>query len=64
MNTGDGSGSLGDYHLDVQYRWKPNVALGLGWSSLRLDADVKDADLPGKLAIEASGPELFVRVSF
>lgn len=64
VNTGDGSGSLGDYHLDVQYRWKPNVALGLGWSSLRLDADVKDADLPGKLAIEASGPELFVRVSF
>ncbi len=64
VSTSDADGSFGDYHLDVQYRWKPNVAVGLGWSSISLDAEVSDADLPGKLNIEASGPELFFRVSF
>lgn len=64
VSTGDGDGAFGDYHFDVQYRWKPNVAAGLGWSSIKLDAEVNDADLPGKLKIEATGPELFFRVSF
>jgi hypothetical protein len=64
VSNSDANGSFGDYHLDVQYRWKPNVALGLGWSSIGLDAEVSDADLPGKLKIESAGPELFVRVSF
>jgi hypothetical protein len=63
-STGDGDGSFGDYHVDVQYRWKPNVAAGLGWSSIGIEAEVQEADLPGKLKIEASGPELFFRVSF
>lgn len=64
VSTGDADGSFGDYHFDVQYRWRPNVALGLGWSSISLDAEVSDADLPGKLKIDASGPEAFFRVSF
>ncbi len=64
VSTGDGDGSFADYHFDVQYRWKPNVAVGLGYSAISLDAEVSEADLPGKLAIEAAGPELFFRVSF
>jgi hypothetical protein len=64
VSNSDADGSFGDYHFDVQYRWKPNVAVGLGWSSISLDAEVFDADLPGKLKIEASGPELFLRASF
>ena len=64
ISTSDADGTFGDYHLDVQYRWKRNVAVGLGWSSITLDAEVSDADLPGALKIEAGGPELFFRVSF
>ena len=64
VGTSDIDGSFADYHLDVQYRWKPNVAIGVGYSGIDLDAEVSDADLPGKLAIKAAGPEVFFRVSF
>ncbi|MCU0761321.1 MAG: hypothetical protein MUF07_19275 [Steroidobacteraceae bacterium] len=64
VGTGDGDGSFTDLHLDVQYRWRPNVAIGLGYSSIGIDVDVTDADLPGRLDLEAAGPEVFFRVSF
>jgi hypothetical protein len=64
VNSGDIDGSFGDHHLDVQYRWRPNIAIGLGYSVFRLDVDVEDDDLPGSLAVDAQGPELFFRVSF
>lgn len=64
VGTSEGDGSFTDLHVDVQYRWRPNVAIGLGYSSLALDVEVSDADLPGRLDIEAAGPELFFRVSF
>lgn len=64
VDIDEASGSFRDFHLDVQYRWKPNVALGLGYSLLGLKAEVSDADLPGRLDIEARGPEAFFRVSF
>lgn len=57
-------GSLGDYHLDVQYRWRRNVAVGLGYSSLRARFDVQDREFPGRLDLDVHGPELFFRASF
>src|SRR5690606_10013430 len=61
----DIEGSLGDYHMDVQYRWRPNLAFGLGYSLLRAKLDViEDDDFPGRLVLRARGPELFVRASF
>ncbi len=64
VGANDIEGSFADHHLDVQYRWKPNVAFGLGYSQLKLDVQIDDADLPGKIALDAKGPELFFRVSF
>jgi len=58
------SGSLSDYHADVQYRWKPNFAVGLGYSALRGSFDASDDDFTGRFALSARGPELFLRVSF
>ncbi|MCP5466141.1 MAG: hypothetical protein R3E75_05405 [Steroidobacteraceae bacterium] len=63
-STSKADGSFTNLHLDLQYRWKRNIALGLGYSFLELDAELAEASLPGKLAIEAAGPELFFRVSF
>lgn len=57
-------GQFRDYHLDVQYRWRPSIAIGLGWSRISLDAEASDTDLPGRLSISARGPEAFFRVSF
>ncbi len=64
VDRDDVSGQFRDYHLDVQYRWRPAVAVGLGWSRISLDATATGFDLPGRLAISARGPEAFFRVSF
>ena len=64
VGLSDVKGSFTDLHADVQYRWKPNVAFGLGYSGIKLDADVKSSSLPGTLVIDAKGPEGFFRVSF
>ncbi len=60
----DVDGRFADYHVDFQYRWRANFALGVGWSELKLDVEISDADLPGRVALESGGPELFFRVSF
>jgi hypothetical protein len=64
VGSSDIDGSFGDYHLDAQYRWRRNLAFGLGYSATKLDATLSSSDLPGKIAIDASGPEAFFRVSF
>jgi hypothetical protein len=64
VDRDDVRGQFRDYHLDVQYRWRPSLAVGLGWSRISLDAEASDSDLPGRLEISARGPEAFFRVSF
>lgn len=64
IDVADSSGSLGDYHADVQYRWRPNLAIGLGYTALKTDIEVADGDFPGRFAFDVDGPELFFRVSF
>ena len=64
VDRDDVRGQFRDYHLDVQYRWRPSVAVGLGWSRISLDAESSGSDLPGRLAVSARGPEAFFRVSF
>jgi hypothetical protein len=59
------SGSLGEYHGDFQYRWRPTFAVGLGYSYMRASfADPTSSSTPGRIALAAQGPEMFVRVSF
>ena len=60
-------GTLGEYHLDVQYRWKPNFTVGLGYTKLDVDISVDPAsghDFPGLFKLNTDGPEFFLRVSF
>ncbi len=58
------TGSLGDYHADLQYRWVPNFAMGAGYSIMRIGLDVNDASFPGIFRLDVRGPEAFFRVSF
>ena len=60
----DISGKMSDIHFDVQYRWRPNFAVGLGYSAYKFDVDVKSADQPGRFKLDTKGPELFFRTSF
>lgn len=64
VSAADVDGSFADYHVDVQYRWRRNVAFGLGYSFLNLDVDIQSSNLPGAVKLESAGPELFFRVSF
>lgn len=57
-------GSMADYHLDAQYRWVPDVALGVGYSLFKTDVTLKGSSTPGQFALDSRGPELFFRVSF
>jgi len=58
------NGSLADYHGDVQYRWRKNFALGLAYSSLRVNLDVDSSNFAGRFKQNVTGPEFFIRASF
>ncbi len=57
-------GWLADIHEDVQYRWKPNFALGVGYSSIRAKLALSGGNFPGQFHMSLEGPEAFFRVSF
>jgi hypothetical protein len=63
----DIDGELSQYHVDVQYRWKPNVAFGVGYAAYENTVEVdpaSDRDFLGLFTIKLSGPEVFIRASF
>jgi hypothetical protein len=57
-------GWIADIHEDVQYRWKPNFALGVGYSSIRAKLALSTGNFPGQFNMSLEGPEAFFRVSF
>ncbi len=57
-------GSLADYHGDVQFRWRPNLAFGLGYQSTQTRLDVTNNNPNGTMQLGTRGPELFARASF
>jgi hypothetical protein len=61
---GNFGGMLGQYHADLQYRWKRNLAFGLGYESRQADLEVRHEDPSGVLRFRINGPELFARASF
>ena len=60
----DSSGEVSDYHADLQYRWRPNFALGVGYTRLKTKLAIADSDFPGRFVFDVKGPELFLRASF
>ena len=64
LNVNSNSGKLGDYHADVQFRWLPNIAFGLGYASTQEHVEVRNHNPNGEMRLDIHGPELFVRASF
>jgi hypothetical protein len=58
------SGWYVDYQADVQYRWNPDFALGVGWAAIRTSLERQGGSFPGTFAMRASGPQAFIRFSF
>jgi hypothetical protein len=51
-------------HADVQFRARPNFALGVGYSQTQFRVDSFTSDFAGYLNLKYKGPEAFLRVSF
>ncbi len=64
LHLNDSTGKLGDYHADLQFRWKPNIALGLGYSSTQAQVTVSNSNPNGEMKFDVHGAEAFVRASF
>lgn len=60
----DFDGKMADYHADIQYRWRRNFAIGLGYSKIQTNLEVFDTDQPLLFDLDTSGPEIFFRASF
>jgi hypothetical protein len=58
------SGWYVDYQVDTQYRWNPNFAVGVGWAAIRTSLNRSGGSFPGAFAMNASGPQAFIRFSF
>jgi hypothetical protein len=58
------SGSMADYSGNFQYRWKPNLAVGLGYRSQQVHIAVRNNNPNGQLDLKLAGPALFLRASF
>jgi hypothetical protein len=59
----DFEGKMSDYHADIQYRWRKNFSVGIGYTKYVTELLVND-DRPLLFNMDVSGPELFFRASF
>lgn len=64
VDVDDGNGKYVDAHVDVQYRWRKNFAIGLGYTRLNMTVDLDEVDEPFYFDMDTKGPELFFRASF
>ena len=58
------SGSFSDLHGDLQYRWNPYFALGLGFTSMHIAVAGHSSSFAGSVSTSFRGPEAFIRFSY
>jgi hypothetical protein len=64
LKVNSSSAKLTDYHADVQFRWRKNLAFGLGYQRNNVNLNVTNEDPSGTLDFDIAGPEVFLRASF
>ena len=64
VDVDDGSGRYSDLHADIQYRWRKNFAVGIGYTQLAMNIDLDDVNEPFFFDLDTRGPELFFRAAF
>jgi hypothetical protein len=58
------TGSLGFYELAALYRYRPNVAFGLGYTAAKATLTSRRTNNSAYFNLDSKGPEFFVRVAF
>jgi hypothetical protein len=53
-----------DYHGDLQYRWRRNLAAGLGFEYQEIGLNLNHSNPAGLVRLKLVGPEAFLRASF
>jgi hypothetical protein len=53
-----------DYHGDLQYRWRRNLAIGLGFEYQEIGLNLNHSNPAGDVRLKLVGPEAFLRASF
>ena len=51
-------------HAGVVYRWRENLAFGVGYRRFNISLTSNDAGDTGAFELDNSGPQAFVRMSF
>jgi Protein of unknown function, DUF481 len=64
VSVSDLDGSLGFFEASLQYRWRANVSLGLGYNKVRAKLSSTKTNESGFFDFNTKGPEAFVRVAF
>ena len=64
LKVNDIKGALGDYNADLQFRWRPNLAFGIGYHSSQAKLEIANSNPNGLMKLGTHGPEAFVRASF
>jgi hypothetical protein len=57
-------GWYADLGEDLQYRWNPNLTLGVGYASIRTSLNRNGGSFPGGIGMSISGPQAFLRFSY
>jgi hypothetical protein len=53
-----------DFHGDLQYRWRRNLAAGLGFEYQEIGVSLNNTNPAGQVRLKVTGPEAFLRASF
>lgn len=64
LTIGSVGGMMGQYHSDLEYRWRRNLAFGVGYTLRQSELDVRNSDPSGVMRLRIAGPEAFARMSF
>jgi len=64
LTVSNTTGMMGIYHADLQYRWRPNFAIGAGYEYERVEINLLRSDPSGYVLLKINGPELFARLGF
>jgi hypothetical protein len=64
LTVGSTNALYEDYHTDLQYRWKRNLAIGLGYEYQEIGLDLERSNPAGLIHLKLSGPEVSLRASF
>jgi len=59
-----GAGLWEDYHSDLQYRWRRNLAAGIGFEYQEIGLSLNHSNPAGQVRLKIVGPEAFLRASF